>query len=392
MICPIEIITTFFAKIGLKQKRPSWLISGWVITILYILILFIGIHGFAIHRNPSYMAIYLLLILGLSIFIGAIFEKNTFCRYVCPIGYLLGIYSRLSFLGWRVKKSSVCDSCTDKSCIRKEYQYNLNIKSCGVDLYPAKIDDNNDCILCAGCLKTCSKYRSSNTNDRPNPQLSKIGTAVELFKLKPLKTAELFFVLIVSGFVIYEIWAEWHVSKSLLLYIPKTISSFLSIQNGILSGIIKSTVIFAIVPTFIWVLPFVISKAIGATMKLKDYLLNYGISFIPIMAAAHLSKAVLKTTSRIPYFSHVSDDITGISTAQKIVDNEIILTQNPTTMNLLVSILISALMILGIWLSVRVITRINRKLSVNKSSMVYYLIPVIYGGVFISMIMGWRWL
>ena len=33
MICPVEIITSFFSKIGLKRKRPAWLKSGWAITI-----------------------------------------------------------------------------------------------------------------------------------------------------------------------------------------------------------------------------------------------------------------------------------------------------------------------------------------------------------------------
>ena len=60
MVCPVEIITTFFAKIGLKRKRPAWLLSGWAITVFYIIILFVGIQGFAIHRNPFFMAIYLL--------------------------------------------------------------------------------------------------------------------------------------------------------------------------------------------------------------------------------------------------------------------------------------------------------------------------------------------
>ena len=149
--------------------------------------------------NPTYMAVYLLAIVGVSILIGSIYEKNTFCRYVCPVGHLLGLYSRLSFLGWRVKDKRVCDTCKDKSCIHKKYHYNLNDKSCGVDFYPAKIEDNTHCILCAGCLKTCSKYQSDPNSDRPNPGFKHIGFANDLFKLKPLKMAEFVFVLIVSG-------------------------------------------------------------------------------------------------------------------------------------------------------------------------------------------------
>ena len=257
---PCEIITSFFAKIGLKRKRPKWLLSGWAITIFYILILFVGIQGFAIHRNPTYMAVYLLAIVGVSILIGSIYEKNTFCRYVCPVGHLLGLYSRLSFLGWRVKDKNVCDTCKDKSCIHKKYQYNLNYKSCGVDLYPAKIEDNTHCILCAGCLKTCSKYQSEPNADRPNPGFQHIGFANDLFKLKPLKMAEFVFVLIVSGFVIYEIFVEWNVSKDILMYLPNLISDTLAISSPFIFGIIKSIIIFGILPLIIWLIPFTIVK------------------------------------------------------------------------------------------------------------------------------------
>lgn len=203
MVCPVEIVTSFFAKIGFKRRRPKFLLSGWGITIFYILILFVGIQGFAVHRGPTFMAVYLLAILGVSVII-ALYEKNTFCRYLCPIGHLLGLYSKLSFLGWRVKDKSVCAGCKDKSCIDKKYRYNMNYKSCGVDLYPASIDDNSNCILCAGCLKTCDRYRSETETKRPNPQPVRTGFAQDLLSLKVLKTAEAAFLFIVSGFVIYE--------------------------------------------------------------------------------------------------------------------------------------------------------------------------------------------
>ena len=70
MVCPVEMITSFFAKIGFKQKRPKWILSGWAITVFYIIILFVGIQLFAIHRNPFYMAMYLLSIVLISIIVG----------------------------------------------------------------------------------------------------------------------------------------------------------------------------------------------------------------------------------------------------------------------------------------------------------------------------------
>ncbi len=392
MVCPVEIITTLFSKIGLRRKRPSWLKSGWAITIFYVLILFVGIQGLAIHRNPTFMAVYLLAIVGVSIIVGSIYEKNTFCRYVCPVGYLLGIYSKLSFFGWRVAHKSVCDTCKDKSCIHNKYLYNLSNKSCGVDLYPANIEDNADCILCAGCLKTCEKYQSQKNDKRPNPQIAKVGFANDLFRLQTLKAAEFAFVLIVSGFVIYEIWAEWSTSKAILLFVPKSIIEYLSISNSIFKGIIKSSIIFLILPLIIWIIPYFITKLFGSTIKLKEYFLVYGISFIPIMAAAHLSKAILKTTSRIPYFEHVFDDVSGISTAQKIIDKEIILSSNPVILNVIVSILITIIIVIGIVISAKVIKKLNNKYKYGTHSFSYYFIPIIYGSIFLVMVLLWRWI
>ena len=337
------------------------------------------------------MAIYLLFIVGVSIIIGSIYEKNTFCRYVCPVGYLLGLYARLSFFGWRVKNKSICDTCKDKSCIHKKYQYNLNVKSCGVDLYPANISDNSDCILCAGCLKTCSVYQSEPNINRPNPQLTYLGFANDLFRLKPLKMAEFVFVLIVSGFVISEIWSEWKVTDAYLSYLPDLLIRLLSIENNFIAGLIKGTIIFGIVPVIIWFIPFLISKITGTTLKIKDYFLNYGIAFIPIMAAAHLDKAILKSTSRIPYFNHLFDDITGMTTAQRIIEKEIIIQQTPLWLNVVISILMTAIISVGIYLSYKVIRLQNKKQGFEKSVKSTYLIPFVYGSIFLIMILIWRW-
>lgn len=230
MVCPVELITSVSAKIGLKKTRPKFVLSGWLITIFYLIILFVGIEILAIHRNPFYMAWYLISIILVAVLIGFFFEKNTFCRYVCPVGYLLGIYSRLSFLGWRVKDKNICNACTDKLCIHKNYRYELDFKSCGVDLYPAEIESNSDCILCAGCMKSCSKNLTIGTVCRPNPQFRFIGFFKDILTVRPLAFAEMFFILIVSGFVISEILTEWKTAGAILDYIPDLISKLFELK------------------------------------------------------------------------------------------------------------------------------------------------------------------
>ncbi|MEA3288054.1 MAG: hypothetical protein U9Q77_11870 [Candidatus Marinimicrobia bacterium] len=42
-ICPLELITFLAAKIGLKRKAPVFLKSGWVITVISLMIMGIAI-------------------------------------------------------------------------------------------------------------------------------------------------------------------------------------------------------------------------------------------------------------------------------------------------------------------------------------------------------------
>ena len=114
---PAAFYFAFFAKIRLKLKRPKWILSGWVVILFYMIVLIGGVTILSIDRNPKYTSYYLLSIVGISILSGLIFEKNTFCRSICPFGYILSIFSKMAIWGWRVKKRAVCDSCHDKSCI-----------------------------------------------------------------------------------------------------------------------------------------------------------------------------------------------------------------------------------------------------------------------------------
>lgn len=392
MMCPVETVTSFFAKFGLKLKRPKFVLSGWVIVIFYGIILLIGIQGFAIHRNPFYMAVYMLMILVVSILSGIIFEKNTFCRYICPIGYLLGVYSRFSSIGWRVKAKSTCESCSDKSCIEKNYLYHQLDKSCGVDLYPAKIDDNVDCILCAGCLKTCNNFKTVNISERPNPGFVKTGFAKGLFESKQLRIAEMFFVLIVSGFVISEILSEWNVTNAYLTFLPDFLKQLFASKNNIVNGLLYGTVIFIALPLLIWFIPYLFGKILGSKINLRDYLINYGIAFIPIVAAAHVDKSILKITSRLPYLEHLTKDFTGMETARMIVARQIVLAKNPDWMNMFVSISLISIIVLGIFFSVKTVNSVNKRLQTAESSKVFYSIPVLYGMIFFIMIMFWRFL
>ncbi len=336
------------------------------------------------------MAVYMLGIVVVSIIIGLIYEKNAFCGYVCPVGYNLGLYSRFSPIGWRVGSKKVCDSCKDKSCIHKIYLYNQNYKSCGVGLYPATVEDNSICIMCGGCRKSCGTYITGDGEGRPNPGFRYTGFD-EMFSLKPLNTAQMFFVFILSGFIISQIWTEWNVTTSILNQVSGTILSPMQLAGTGFGNLLHGVIIFAAIPLIIWFLPFITGRLAGASIKLKEYFLNYGIVFIPIVAAGHLSKSLIKSILRIPYFEHLFGDLAGVRTAQGIIVGEISLGQIPVWLNLSLSIIITAVIVAGIWISFRLVRLMNQKMGLAGSGIAMYLIPVIYGSIFFFMIVIWRW-
>ena len=73
------------------------------------------------------------------------FERRAFCRYICPLGALAGIFNRISAL--RIEVDESCRMCLD--CL----------KSCPMGLKNLEDISGDNCILCGECVKSC-KYKA----------------------------------------------------------------------------------------------------------------------------------------------------------------------------------------------------------------------------------------
>jgi polyferredoxin len=391
MVCPMELLTSLAARIGLKQRPNRFVRSGWIITLFYILILFVGIHTLSIHRVPFRMSIYLLALLAFTVIVGLIFSRNTFCAYICPVGHLLGLYARLAPFGWSTGDRSICRNCKDHSCTARVNAYVFQGRSCGVGLNPAHIDDNTDCLLCGQCVKSCD-YNNPGIEGRPNPGWFVRPWFKDIFALKPMTTAQTAFCLIVSGFVVYEVFTEWNVTKGLLLWLPDNINMWLGIGNTWSHGLIKSLILFVFLPTLAWLLPYGLFRLAGGKLPIKEFFCIFGIAFIPIMAAAHTVKALLKTTSRIPYWGNAFTDPVGVESARGILDKSLQLASLPAWRDPAVTVLSLIFICCGITVSTVVIRKLTMTYvrDSGRRAWTLYLIPSLYGGAFAVMICLWR--
>ncbi len=378
-ICPMELITSFFGRIGLRKKPGTFLKSGWIITLFYAIIIVIGIHTLSIHRIPQNMAIYMLILFAIAAIVGLIWEKRTFCTYVCPIGHLLGLYSLLSFKKLRVIDVDVCKTCKTKDCVSKENHYKFIGRSCTSELYPEKLKDNRDCILCGQCFKSCTHNNIAITKQR---------MAADIFTNINLSWAEITFFVIVSGFVVYEILSGWKVSKEILMATPNFINDEFSVSSN-LKGTIKATTLFILLPS-IFYFALVIVKKYLAQESWKSAYTQLVLAILPITASMHLLKAILKTTSRIPYWNFAITDTEGIKSAELIINNKELLSNNfldsvifPT-----ISIISIILSVIGLVISFYVIKKQEHKNNLSKTISV--LSALIYFSVFFITLVFWK--
>lgn len=72
-----------------------------------------------------------------------IYQKRFWCRYICPLGALLGLIAKFSF--WDRKLTPACDNC--KVCT----------SSCPVDAHPHSDEkwSKTECIQCWNCVESC---------------------------------------------------------------------------------------------------------------------------------------------------------------------------------------------------------------------------------------------
>jgi NAD-dependent dihydropyrimidine dehydrogenase PreA subunit len=90
-------------------------------------------------------AIVLFGILVLSLVLSLVFERRSFCNYLCPIGGFTGLYAQAGPVELRVKDREVCINHTEKTCY----------DNCPWGQYPLALKSSANCGLCMECLRVC---------------------------------------------------------------------------------------------------------------------------------------------------------------------------------------------------------------------------------------------
>ncbi len=107
-------------------------------------------------------------LLMVSILVATIFIYRVFCRFICPLGALYGLFNRFCLMGVKVKE----DKCT---------HCGLCVNHCKVDI---KHVGDQECIGCGDCINVCPTKAISWKAGKILLQDNEVGTAPESKKRK----------------------------------------------------------------------------------------------------------------------------------------------------------------------------------------------------------------
>jgi len=164
-ICPMGSIGEA-AKflIGKEPRRalPQLLrrYAGWMTMGMALLIIWLEM-TFEMRYFPARLGWLLVGVTGFSIFFAYFYERQGWCAYLCGLGGIIGLFSRLSPIEFRADKNVCSARCTDHPC----YTGTDERKGCPFFLLSPSVDSNFYCRLCGTCIKNCP-HRSLNINLR----------------------------------------------------------------------------------------------------------------------------------------------------------------------------------------------------------------------------------
>lgn len=135
---------------SLRWRWPRKLRNIWLQNAGFLAVAMFSI---VILTRPAVSAWLLLGMILLALLLSLFYENRVFCRYVCPVGGFIGLYSLTATLELRVKDAQVCKDHTSKDCITGNgYSY-----GCPWMVFPGALARNASCGLCTACLTACPK-------------------------------------------------------------------------------------------------------------------------------------------------------------------------------------------------------------------------------------------
>lgn len=283
-MCPVGAVSDWVSRVAGPQRHfPEKMRNVWIANMMFVLLTWLDIQ-IGVVRSPVVTGSLLISIIGIAIAVSLFFQRRTFCRYLCPIGGLIGIYAMFSAVELRSKDVEACRRHKRKDC-------NLGSeKGYGCPMFETipEMDSNFACNFCGECIKTCPK---NNITIRTRRFFKDAWTA----RRRSPDEAALAIVLVgISIFVtgdMLEPWQGW---------IEYAMASFpaqlLGIKYAYTVEVITKSVLYFGVSLFLIPAAIAVSAALSDRLiarehrrGIKETVIGFAYMFIPIGLSMHLA-------------------------------------------------------------------------------------------------------
>jgi polyferredoxin len=283
-MCPVGALSEWTSRLFKPHRLfPAKLRNMWLANSMFIGLTWLDIQ-IGVVRSPIVTGSLLIGIAAVAVVIGIFFQRRTFCRYLCPIGSLIGIYSMFSAVELRSKDCEICRNHKNKDC------YLGNKKGYGCPMFetiPA-MDSNNLCNFCGECIKSCPK---NNITLRFRSFFKDAWTTGK----RSLDEAVLAVVLVgISIFVTGDMlthWEGWMQSAMKLFPARQLGITYQYTIEVITKSVLYFSVSLLLIPGIILLAAALSNKIIGIKNHngIKQTFINFGYMFIPIGLSMHLA-------------------------------------------------------------------------------------------------------
>jgi polyferredoxin len=367
IVCPLELVSSQAEKLGGKLGFGQRSLAGWLakgsLVVLFFAVLQMLVPGVQIHRVPHYTSLFLWTSLALAFAVGLLFKDRAFCRGFCPVALLLSAYGRGGMLAVRPSGASGCQSDSKAP----------NARACPSLLNPARLNSNRDCLVCGDCVKADAANTMQlllrapySKNDAREPRAS-----------WPLTL----FVMIVSGFVTYELSGVWKAAEPIFLWVPKQASAVLNAAT--VAGWIQGLWTVLVAPLLLWSVLGALTIVLGGAESLGDAWRRLALPMAVVVATGHMAKGMEKFTSWAGYLPYAWAEPTGLPTALQM--NAKTLPQ-PVAWLALPTLSVAAIILLalGIFLALR-----EARLADSEKGHLRIIPILLFGGFYVFLVFGW---
>jgi hypothetical protein len=220
-------------------------------------------------RSSILTAFLIVFVLSGAMLSGILFERRVWCRYVCPLGNMLGIYSLSSVISLKANRNVCLNQCETHDC----YLGTKAVNGCPMFLHPYNLESSRDCVLCMNCYKNCGHSSIKVNLQLPGSDVSELSNRSLADSLLSLS---LLGVLLVEYRSLLSIDSQW----------------FQSIYNHV--GISQS-ILFTLIFIFVSAAPFLSIGLIDylcngfSFVKTKERMSDFGYAAIPLALMGHLA-------------------------------------------------------------------------------------------------------